>query len=148
MKNTKKVKYCYFSLIHNWPDWCKIKYCNIKAFYKTHSVYSYNQWNYFQRGCISISGGQVNFQYKLVHISFRVIKHSIHLHYFMCCGGCSSSSDCLFVDYLYDSMTWHFKWNTANIVFAYLCKCDTEQACADTKCFKAHVLHNVTPIMS
>ena len=30
----------------------KTKYCNIKAFYKTHGVYSYNQWNYFQRGCM------------------------------------------------------------------------------------------------
>ena len=28
------------------------KYCNIKAFYKTRGVYSYNQRNYFQRGCI------------------------------------------------------------------------------------------------
>ena len=30
----------------------KTKYCNIKAFYKTHGIYSYNQWNYFQLGCM------------------------------------------------------------------------------------------------
>ena len=28
------------------------KYCIIKAFYKSPGVFSFNQWNYFQRGCI------------------------------------------------------------------------------------------------
>ena len=28
------------------------KYCNIKSFYKIRGVYSYNQWNYFQRRCM------------------------------------------------------------------------------------------------
>ena len=24
----------------------------VELFYKTHGIYSYNQWNYFQRGCM------------------------------------------------------------------------------------------------
>ena len=28
------------------------KYCNFKAFCKFRKVYSHNQWNYFQRGCM------------------------------------------------------------------------------------------------
>ena len=51
LKNTFKYYFFFESqltrLIQN-----KTKYCNIKAFYKTHSVYSYNQWNYFLRGCM------------------------------------------------------------------------------------------------
>ena len=51
-KTFKPVKYCYYffnsqltGLIQN-----KRKYFNIKAFYKTHGVYLYKQWNYFLRG--------------------------------------------------------------------------------------------------
>ena len=49
MTTFKPVKILFFfdsqltGLIQN-----KTKYCNTKAFYKTHGVYSYNQWNYFQ----------------------------------------------------------------------------------------------------
>ena len=39
------------------------KYCDIKAFYKTHSVYCTNSGNIFSVD-VYINGGQVIFQYK------------------------------------------------------------------------------------
>ena len=51
LKNTfKPVKIVLFfaGLIQN-----KTKYCDIKTFHKTHGIYSYNQWNYLQRGCMA-----------------------------------------------------------------------------------------------
>ena len=55
--------------IYNWQDrfkMNKIKYCNIKAFYKTRGEFSYHQWNYLQRGYIDIRrSGDISIQIRL-----------------------------------------------------------------------------------
>ena len=49
----------------------KTKYCNIKAFYKTHGVYSTTNGTIFSTD-VWISGSQVIFQYKPEAFAFKV----------------------------------------------------------------------------
>ena len=56
LKNTFKPVKIFFSMIHNWPDWFKIKQNTAMSRHFTkptvYTMYLYNQWNYFQQGCM------------------------------------------------------------------------------------------------
>ena len=87
LKNTfKPVKYCYFffdsqltGLIQN-----KTKYCNIKVFYKTQGVYSYNYWNYFQQAYMDKwRSGDFSIQTCCIPLEAFTFKNITHLIYLL-----------------------------------------------------------------
>ena len=79
-------KYCYFvfdsqltGLIQN-----KTKYCNINAWCMYTRVYSYNQWNYFQRGCMDKWwSSDFSIQTRCIPFEAFASKNNLILQYFV-----------------------------------------------------------------
>ena len=89
------VKICFIFLwfTFNQTDSKWTKYCNIKAFNKTHGVYSYNQWNYFQRRCMD-KRRSGDFSIQTWCIPFASKNLFIYLAWTSCCCNILDIDEC------------------------------------------------------